>query len=146
MGTQVPLPKRAQPPFSAHICCGQMARWIKMSLGRNVGLDSSDGVLDGDPAPSPPKKGHSPQFSAHVYCSQTAHVYCAQTAGWSKMPLGTKVGLGPDRIVLHGDPAPNFRPMSIVVKRLPISATAEHLYTFTCYCIVICKQSQCGPN
>jgi len=37
------------------------------------------------------------------------------------MPLGTKVGLGPGRIVLHGDPAPlrkgaqhpaNFRPMS----------------------------------
>jgi len=53
------------------------------------------------------------------------------------MPLGTKVGLGPGRIVLHGDPAPppkrgtvppNFRPMSIVAKRSPISATAEHLY------------------
>jgi len=47
----------------------------------------------------PPKRGHSPsQFSAHVCC--------AQTAGWIKMSLGTKVGLGPGRIVLHGDPAP----------------------------------------
>jgi len=28
------------------------------------------------------------------------------------------------------DTAPNFRPMSIVAKRSPISATAEHLFTF----------------
>jgi len=27
-------------------------------------------VLDGDPSP-PQKKGHSPQFSVHVYCGQT---------------------------------------------------------------------------
>jgi len=55
------------------------------------------------------------------------------------MPLGTKVGLGPDHIVLHGDPAPpkgaqtpNFRPMSIGMSRKsPISATAELLYKFT---------------
>jgi len=32
-----------------------------------------------------PQKGHSPQFSAHVTCGQTA--------GW-KMPLGVEVGLG----------------------------------------------------
>jgi len=29
----------AQPPkFLAHICCGQIARWIKMPLGMQVGL------------------------------------------------------------------------------------------------------------
>jgi len=54
------------------------------------------------------------------------------------MPLiGTEVGLSPGNIVLDGDPAPpqrstappcNFRPMSIVAKRSPISATAEHLH------------------
>jgi len=33
-------------------------------------------------------------------------VYCGQTAGWIKMTLGMKVGLGPGHIVLHGDPAP----------------------------------------
>jgi len=46
-------------------------------------------------------------------------------------------GLGHDRIVLDGNPAlppkrgtaPNFRPISIVAKRSPISATAEHLFT-----------------
>jgi len=30
----------------------------------------------------------------------SAHVYCSQTAGWIKMPLGTKVGRGPGHIVL----------------------------------------------
>ena len=49
--------------------------------------------------PSSSPKGHrSPQFSAHVYCGQTA--------GWIKMPLVTEVGLGPGDIVLDGDPAP----------------------------------------
>jgi len=64
-------------------------------------------------------------------------VYCGQTTGWIKMPLGTKVGLSPGDIVFGEDPAPpklaqppNFRPMSAVAKRLPISATAAHLYSF----------------
>ena len=30
-------------------------------------------------------------------------VYCGQTVGWNKMPLGTKVGLGPGHILLDGD-------------------------------------------
>jgi len=44
-------------------------------------------VLDGDPAPLP-KKGAEPppQFSAHVYCGQTA--------GWIKIALGIEVVLG----------------------------------------------------
>jgi len=32
-------------------------------------------------------------------------VYCGQTVGWIKMKLGKQVGLGPDHIVLDGDPA-----------------------------------------
>jgi len=60
METQLPLPQRGTvPQFSAHICCGQMAGWIKMPLGTEVGLSIGDIVLDGDPAP-PPLKGHSP--------------------------------------------------------------------------------------
>ena len=80
-----------------------------------VGLDPGHIVLDGDPALLPQKGAH-PQFSAHVCCSQTA--------GWIKIPLGKKVGLGPGRIMIHGDdPAPpsqkgeqhpNFRPLYIV--------------------------------
>ena len=89
-----------------------------MNLGVEVGRGPGHIVLDGDPA-SPPQKGHSPQFSTHVYC--------AQTAGWIKMALGLEVLLGPGHVVLDGDPAPppkngteppNFRPMSIVAKRL----------------------------
>ena len=65
-------------------------------------------------------------------------LYCGQTDGWIKMKLGTDVGLGPGHIVLDEDRAgpapplpkghiPTFRPMSIVAKRSPISATAENL-------------------
>jgi len=131
-GPSAPSPKGHSPlpQFSAYICCGQMAGWIKMPPSRELGLDPSNIVLDGDLAP-PPQKGalrpifgpcllwpngsmdqdatwhggrprprphcgrwdsaappqkraHSPQFSAHVYCGQTA--------GWIKMPLGMKVG------------------------------------------------------
>ena len=39
------------------------------------------------PSSPSPKSGHSPQFSAHVFCGQMA--------GWIKMSLGTMVGLGP---------------------------------------------------
>jgi len=55
------------------------------------------------------------------------------------MPLGKEVGLGPGHTVLHGDPVgtqpsptaapPYFRPMPIVTKRSPISATAELLFS-----------------
>jgi len=54
------------------------------------------------------------------------------------MPLGMEVGLDPGHIMLDGAQliprqgaqqlAPRFRPMSIVAKRSPISATAELLF------------------
>jgi len=52
-----PAPPTA-PEFSAHISCGQMAGWIKMPLGREVGLDPGEFVFDGDV--TPPEKKHSP--------------------------------------------------------------------------------------
>jgi len=64
-------------------------------------------------------------------------VYRGQTVGWIKMPLGAEVGLArPRPHYVRWEPnfplkgaqlSTNFRPMSIVVKRSPISATAEHL-------------------
>jgi len=48
--------------FSAHICCGQTAGWIKTLLGRKVGLGPSDIVVDSDPAPLPQKGGRAPKF------------------------------------------------------------------------------------
>jgi len=67
-----------------------------------------------------PKRGQSPQFSAHFHCGQTA--------GCMKTPLGKEVDLGLGHIVLDGVPAicargtaaPSFRSMSIV-------ATVAHL-------------------
>jgi len=126
-----PSPKGAQPPiFGPYLlrtngCMDQDATWY--------GGSSAQATLCsmGTPLPSP-KWGGAPKFSAHVYCGQTA--------GWIKMPLGTEVGLGPDDIMLDGDPAlppqkgasfpkgggppekrggaPNLRPMSIAAKRL----------------------------
>ena len=90
----------AEPPrFSAHICCGEMAGWIKMPLGMEVRLGQGDFVLDGDPAPLHKKGAEPPKFSAHIYCGQTA--------GWIKMVLGMEVGISPGDFVLVGDLAPS---------------------------------------
>jgi len=93
-----------------------------MKLGKQVGLGPGHNVLDGDPAP-PPLKGTASQFSAHICCGQMA--------AWMKLVLGTEVGLSLGDFVLDGDtapspkmgrsPLPNFRPISIVAKRLDAS-------------------------
>ena len=64
----------------------------------DVGLGPGHIVLNGHLGPSSPK-GHSPQFSALIFCGQMAR--------WIKMPLGGKVGLNPIDIVLDGDPVPS---------------------------------------
>jgi len=89
-----------------------------MELGMEVGLGPGHIVLDGDP--DPPKRGAQPlQFSARVYCGQTAACIT--------IPLGTQIGLSLGDIVLDGDPAPpplkghsppKFPAMSVVAKRL----------------------------
>ena len=48
------------PKFSAHVYCGQRARWIKMPLGTKVGLSPGDSVLDRDPVPYPKRGGAPP--------------------------------------------------------------------------------------
>jgi len=97
-----------------------------MALDMDVGLGPGHIVLYGDPASPPPKKGGTaPHFSARVYCGKTV--------GWIKMPLGTKVGLGPGNTVRCGPSStpqgaqPPIFGTSIVAKQSPISATAEHL-------------------
>jgi len=65
MGTQLPLNEKgdtAAIQFSARVCCGQTAGWIKMPLGTKVGLNPGDIVLDVEPAPSPQKGGTAPNF------------------------------------------------------------------------------------
>jgi len=91
MGTQLPLPKGAQPPIFGPY------------LLREYGcMDQNVTCYGARPRPrrlcvrwgprAPPK------FSAHVYCGQTA--------GWIKLILGMDVGLSPGVFVLDGDPAP----------------------------------------
>ena len=123
MGTQLPLPIRGQSPqFWAHVYCGQTAGWIKMALGVEVGFDPGHVVLDGMGTllPSPTRSRTSSNFGPYFYCGQTA--VCV------RIPLGTEVGLSLGDIVLDVDPVPspleghnpppNFRPMSVVSKRL----------------------------
>ena len=80
--TQLPLlQKGAEPPpqFSAHVYCGQMARWMKTPLGTEIDLGPGHIVLDGDPAPPPAKGTQHPRsiFSADVYCGHgRALSYC----------------------------------------------------------------------
>jgi len=103
--------------------CGQMVAWIKMKLGTQVRLGPGHIVLGEDPAPPPLNRHSPPQFSAHICCGQMA--------AWLKMSLGIEVGLGPGDFVLDGDPVPfsqrgrsplpNYRPISIVAKRLHAS-------------------------
>ena len=64
---------------------------IQMKLSMQVGFGPGHIVLDGDPAPPPPK-GDTTHFSAYICCGQMA--------GSIKMALGMEVGLGPDHIVL----------------------------------------------
>ena len=93
------------PVLSCPVClsvtfvhCGQTLGRIKMKLGTKVRLGPSHIVLDGDPAPPPPKGHSSPQF--------TAHICCGQMAAWIKMSLGMELGLAPGDFVLDGEYAP----------------------------------------
>jgi len=123
-----PRKRGHSPQFSAHVCCGQTAGWIKMPLGTIVGLGPGNIALDADPAQPP--KGHRPQISAHVRCGQTA--------GWIKTPLGTKVGLGLGRIVYMGTQlplperahTPIFGPCLLRPNRRP----SQLLLSTCCYC------------
>jgi len=65
-----------------------------MPLGRELGLGPGDIVLDGDPVPSPKMGAAAPAFRS---------VCCGQMAEWTKMPLGTEVGLDTDYIMLDWD-------------------------------------------
>jgi len=54
--------------FSAHACCGQTAKWIKMPVGTVVDLGPGGIVLDGNPAPPKKGGGTAPPIFAHVLC------------------------------------------------------------------------------
>jgi len=63
-------PKGHSPQFSAHLCCGQTAGWIRMQLGTEVDLGKGHIVLDGAELP-PARKVHSslPLFGLCLWLS-----------------------------------------------------------------------------
>jgi len=75
MGIQLTLPiKEVEPPIFGPFLLwpnGWMHQDATWFGGRPHRLSPGNFVVDGDPA-VPPQKGRNPQFSAHVYCGQTA--------------------------------------------------------------------------
>jgi len=65
--------KGAQPPIFTHTCCGQMAGWIKIPLGMEVGIGPGDFVLDGDPAPLSKKGAQQPNFRSMSIVAKRLH-------------------------------------------------------------------------
>ena len=124
--TAPPPHKGHRPQFSTHIYCGQMADWITMALGMEVSLGRGDFALDGDPPPSPQKDGAHPKKRIFGPCLLRPNGSMDQD--------GTRHGGRPQRRRLcvrwgpslpsrkNGQsPIPNFRPISIVAKRLDAS-------------------------
>ena len=129
MGTHLPFPKGAQfPNFRPlSVVAKWLDRWTKMLLGMEVVLSPGDFGLDGDPVPLPKKGAEppSPNFRPMFI-----------VAGWIKMLLGWMdqdatwhegrpqprrlcVRWGPSPLPTKGvEPLSNFRPISIVAKRL----------------------------
>jgi len=120
-GDPSPAPlKGHRPPFSAHICCGQMAAWTKMPLGMELGLGPGDFVLDGDPAPS--RKGGgapSPIFDPFLLWPNGWMHQDATWYGGRPHPRGLRVRWETTPLPKMGvEPLPNFWLMSIAAKRL----------------------------
>jgi len=103
MGTQLPSSKRGYPQFPAHVYCGQMAGWIMMPLGTEVGLGPGHVVLDGDPAS--PKKGTQPPIF-RPYLLWPNGWMDQDAAWWDPLKIVPLHGRGPSDIVLDRDPAP----------------------------------------
>jgi len=103
------------------VYCGQTVGWIKMKLGVQVGLGHGHIVLDGDPAPFP-KKGRRPLISGP--CLLWPNGWMDQDVTWHGGGPRSRPHCGrwrPSYPAKKGGRAPNFRPISIVAKRLHAS-------------------------
>ena len=119
------LPQRGTATqFLAHICCGQMVAGVKIPLGMEVGLDPGDFVLDGNLLPLS-KKGAEPPPHFFCPCLLWLNGWMDQDGSWhggGPQPRRLYVRWGPTHSPKRGGaPLPNFRPISIAVKRLDAS-------------------------
>jgi len=120
-GDPAPPPKKGSPAqFSAHFYCGQTTGCVSATWYGGIGLSPGDFVLDEDPAPSP-KRGSPLQIFSP--CLLWPNGWRDQDGTWHKgrpQPRRLCVTWGPSPILpKKGRSAlPNFRPMSIVAKRM----------------------------
>ena len=90
---------------------------MKMTLGMEVGLGPDHIVLDEDPAPLP-KRGHNPLFwPISIVAKRLDASRCHLVWRYRPRPRPHCAILGPS-YPKKGHSLPNFRPMSIVSKRL----------------------------
>jgi len=86
------------PHFSAHVCYGQMAGWIRIPLGTKVCLVPCGIVLDGDPPPH--GKGHSspPLFGPLLWPAGphfTHNPFCRLGSAWRAALVAPPLNLRP---------------------------------------------------
>ena len=113
MGSQLPL-KGAQPQFSVHVNCGQMAGWMKTPLGADVDLGPGHIVLDRVPAPHPAKGAQQPPLFGPCPV-------------WPRSPISATAELLFDNVLC-----------------LPIVSERELMFTFAiCYRPSVCLSSVC---
>ena len=98
--TQLLLPQKGAQPYPRIFgpCLLLLNGW----------MDQDATLYDGRPWPGQHYVRYGPSSTPRgaAPLQNFGHVRCGQTTRWIKMPLGTKVGLGPGHIVLRGDPAP----------------------------------------
>jgi len=111
------------PQFSAHVCCGQRLDGSRCP-GREVDLGLGDIVLDGVQAA--PKGVQPPIFGPCLLWPNGSVNQDATWYGWTHVDM---LDRDPSPCPKGAQQPPSFRPMSIVAKRSPISATAEHLFS-----------------
>jgi len=108
--------------------CGQTVGRIKMKFGMEVGLGPGHIVLDGDPAPPPPKGNSPPIFGPYPLRPNGCMDQDVTWYGGGPRPRRHCVRWGSTQLPLPkkgAEPLQNFRPMSIVAKRL--NASRWHL-------------------
>jgi len=100
-----PPPKGHSSQFSAHICCGQMAGWIKMPLGMDF-----------------PKRGRSPPIFGP--CLLWPNGWMDQDVIWYGGGPQSRPHCArwrPSSPLQKGGRAPDFRSIFVVAKRLYVS-------------------------
>ena len=119
-GDSAPLPKGAQPPLIFGPYLLRPNRW----------MDQDATCYGGKHRPRRLCVRWGPRCPFPEKGAVSAHVYCGQTGRGIKMVLGMEVGLSPGDFVRWdpvpfpqkgAEPLPNFRPISIVAKRLDVS-------------------------